>query len=844
MAKRIDVSTMDGANRFLLSRGFTVNDIRSMVGTHNAKQLARMLHTSPNTVQRLKTTLGITYGGEHGLSRQHVTQKRKADAASEHRKELQRRFPKDAVIDALPDRKPTEIAHVLGITRLDLDFLMESYDLEYDDANTINARRFDDAWAKQYGCMVDELVSHGLPISLICSIMDGRRIDGGGTVQRTHGKNTVLRYLKSHHPDYHGGDYPTIERMEARRITRHVHSNHLQSVLKNYPIHVDIVKSLLGLSLLGSSYKRAMDVYGVDADRMGMNGPIWEWCLNHRMLVLTFFHTPLGSPERILLEDRVRRFRENGGADDIIGTVLSLDPASDSIRRSSDVFSACYVLLEYGFTLDDKTRSRFRQYCQSLHGAGLHDVKNEGMVGMMSQWMDDHRRSIPKDITVEYVDPWLFFTMESDVEFVHRMAEESRILCLPAILENIPFFRRYKLYYDAGYHGLKEDMRRTRENRDITAIQRFHKDDYDFVMSSLQKNGKRLSSRSIRELANRTSDLTSSDVITIINAIGIEIPRCRMSQPEEQVAGVLDSMGVHYAMNDRKLLHGMELDFYIPSLHMGIEVSPTHTHNSTYGWYGTGQYAKAPDYHQVKTRMAEQSGIDLITLYSKDLEGDTWEHVTKPFLRFKLNGPDYLVYANAVHLEPIPVKQARVFMETYHRDGFHESRCHIGFIHTESGELLGVASIGKYRYDDESLELKRLAFLPDVMVAYGLSKLVSHIPHLIEDGINYHCLYSYSRNDMGTGDGYRKAGFELVRGTAASLHWVNPLDPYDRYSWQVSTPWSAKHGVISRVIGGTDMTRREAETFMERDMPHRNDNGRGYVRVYDSGSKLWRISLL
>lgn len=164
--------------------------------------------------------------------------------------------------------------------------------------------------------------------------------------------------------------------------------------------------------------------------------------------------------------------------------------------------------------------------------------------------------------------------------------------------------------------------------------------------------------------------------------------------------------------------------------------------------------------------------------------------------------------------------------------------------YTESGELLGVASIGKYRYDDESLELKRLAFLPDVMVAYGLSKLVSHIPHLIEDGINYHCLYSYSRNDMGTGDGYRKAGFELVRGTAASLHWVNPLDPYDRYSWQVSTPWSAKHGVISRVIGGTDMTRREAETFMERDMPHRNDNGRGYVRVYDSGSKLWRIPLL
>lgn len=57
---------------------------------------------------------------------------------------------------------------------------------------------------------------------------------------------------------------------------------------------------------------------------------------------------------------------------------------------------------------------------------------------------------------------------------------------------------------------------------------------------------------------------------------------------EQMVANYLDELGIDYIVNHRKLLNGLELDFYIPSKNLAIEVNPNVTHSSN-------RYATQPE---------------------------------------------------------------------------------------------------------------------------------------------------------------------------------------------------------------------------------------------------------
>ena len=50
------------------------------------------------------------------------------------------------------------------------------------------------------------------------------------------------------------------------------------------------------------------------------------------------------------------------------------------------------------------------------------------------------------------------------------------------------------------------------------------------------------------------------------------------SGPEQRVSRFLDTLEVTYLRNYRKLLGGLEVDFYIPDAHIAIEVNPNTTH--------------------------------------------------------------------------------------------------------------------------------------------------------------------------------------------------------------------------------------------------------------------------
>lgn len=329
------------------------------------------------------------------------------------------------------------------------------------------------------------------------------------------------------------------------------------------------------------------------------------------------------------------------------------------------------------------------------------------------------------------------------------------------------------------------------------------------------------------------------------------IPRRKFvfSTLEFKVNAALANFGVPYQTHVNGLLPNKraELDFYILSKAFAIEVNPTHTHNSTYGWGYNPNLSLDATYHQKKVQSSREAGIELVMLYEKDLLEPNWSAVTLPFLKFKLLGADRVFYGRQVAIREFKSskekKQARIFLSAHHAQGSARAQHYYGFSEKETGELLGVASFTENNYiarGQKQMELKRLAFLPGVQVRFGISKLVSRF---FEDfGDKYDTLFSYSRNDMGSGQAYKKAGFSLVRDTAPSLTYVNPTDPYDTYSWSINSTWGAANGVLASFFTPEQLENADRRNLITTKLPRRTGNGLGYVEVYNAGNRLWKIA--
>lgn len=341
--------------------------------------------------------------------------------------------------------------------------------------------------------------------------------------------------------------------------------------------------------------------------------------------------------------------------------------------------------------------------------------------------------------------------------------------------------------------------------------------------------------------------LTASDV-SFLREKGLLQPAVfAYSSYEDNVNRILSDLGVPYQSHVTGLLTNKrrEIDFYVPSLKLGIEVNPTYTHNSTYGWNYEEKNAVAKNYHLNKVKESREVGITTIMLYEKDLVEPAWSNITVPFLRFKILGADNVLYGRQVTINEVlstsERKQAREFIATYHAQGNIKARYYY-LIRDRKERLVGAASFScnnvLARNDPDSIELKRLVFLPDTQVRFGLSKLVKHF---FKEHPEYNTIYSYSRNDMGSGEAYQKTGFQFVRETGATLTYVNPVDPCDTYSWSVASPWSVKQGILFKHCSLEERKQYSPRQLVLYCLPRRTGSQQGYVEVYNSGNKLWKL---
>ena len=192
-----------------------------------------------------------------------------------------------------------------------------------------------------------------------------------------------------------------------------------------------------------------------------------------------------------------------------------------------------------------------------------------------------------------------------------------------------------------------------------------------------------------------------------------------------------------------------------------IEIDPAYTHNSTIGPYFHGKHLepKSKDYHQQKTKFAQENGYQCIHVWD-------WDQLEKVI--YMLSNREK-IYARECEVKEVDLETTKGFLNLYHlQNSCRNQEIRLGLYYKE--QLVEVMTFGKPRYNSKyQWELLRLCTRPDYIVVGGANKLFSHFINQY----NPLSVISYCDNSKFSGNVYTQLGMNYNGCSHPRCHWYN-----------------------------------------------------------------------
>lgn len=188
-----------------------------------------------------------------------------------------------------------------------------------------------------------------------------------------------------------------------------------------------------------------------------------------------------------------------------------------------------------------------------------------------------------------------------------------------------------------------------------------------------------------------------------------------------------------------------------------IEVNPTSTHNSTWGWRGHKNGIDR-EYHKNKSQLANENGYRCISLF----DWDDYNKVINLLLKKKDT-----VYARKCIIKEVTNSDTIAFINKNHLQGYSKSKINIGLYY--NSELVSIMTFGNPRYN-KHYEYELIRYCYSKHVIGGEEKLFSYFIK------NYkpNSIISYCDLSKFTGKLYEKLGFVCTsKDVKPSKHWVH-----------------------------------------------------------------------
>lgn len=191
----------------------------------------------------------------------------------------------------------------------------------------------------------------------------------------------------------------------------------------------------------------------------------------------------------------------------------------------------------------------------------------------------------------------------------------------------------------------------------------------------------------------------------------------KRSKMEKEMCEYLDSLNVEYETGNRSLLKTAEIDIYIPSRQLAIEMNGLYWHSEKAG-------NKTKTYHENKTLRCESVGVRLMQVFE-----DEWrskQDIVKSKVKNALKLDNDRTYARSCTAMEINAKTKSAFLNKHHIQGDDRSQIRLGLY--KDKELIAVmtfchnrSALGQKKAEGQ-YELSR--FCSSVRVVGGASKLL------------------------------------------------------------------------------------------------------------------------
>ncbi|MEM2159666.1 MAG: hypothetical protein QXN55_01775 [Candidatus Nitrosotenuis sp.] len=290
-----------------------------------------------------------------------------------------------------------------------------------------------------------------------------------------------------------------------------------------------------------------------------------------------------------------------------------------------------------------------------------------------------------------------------------------------------------------------------------------------------------------------------------------QIPRCpycvkRTKSKFENMLLAWLSDYVSVKSNDRMTIAPREIDLFIESKRIGIEINGIYWH----------QAEKEKFSLLDKTNLANEKNIQILHFW--DFEIITKEQIVKSMILNKL-GISKRIFARKCEVRELKIEIAKEFFNNNHLAGFVPGIKYIGLFY--ENELIQAMSIGKPRFNKKyDLELLRLCSKLNTTVVGGANKLFSWLKREFL-GLK---LISYSDLRYSTGNIYEKLGMKLIGKSKSNYFWVK------------------NNLILSRYFTQKHKLKNILNNFNEELSENENLEINGFIKIKDCGNLIFETN--
>jgi hypothetical protein len=291
---------------------------------------------------------------------------------------------------------------------------------------------------------------------------------------------------------------------------------------------------------------------------------------------------------------------------------------------------------------------------------------------------------------------------------------------------------------------------------------------------------------------------------------GSGCPKCALKydKSENEIKNFINSIGLDYIENSKKIINPLELDIFIPSHNIAFEFDGLYWHSELY---------KDINYHLNKTELCEEKGIKLIHIFE-----DEWIHkqdIVKSRIKNLLGLSECKIFARKCVIKEVNKDDKKIFLDNNHIQGTVASSINLGLYYND--ELVSLMTFGKGRIamggNSEQYELIRFCNKLNTNVVGGASKLLKHFIK----NYNPNEIISYADRRWSQGGLYDELKFEKVNITKPNYWYIIGNKRKHRFGFRKSI----------LVKEGFNENKSEHDIMLERKI----------YRIYDCGNITYKM---